>query len=170
MLLRDAVERDQEALVAALLQAVNWNGQSRVDRAQMFADPHLSHYVAGWPRAGDFGAVAVDDDDTVIGCGWCRVFDPCDPGYGYVAAEIPELTIGVRQEDRGRGVGTVLLATLIAQAGARGHHALSLSVEDGNRARRLYQRAGFDVVGRNGDSEVMLLNLSPPPAPSQPPA
>jgi hypothetical protein len=31
--------------------------------------------------------------------------------------------------------------------------------EDGNRARHLYQRPGFEVVGRNGGSDTMLLNL-----------
>jgi GNAT superfamily N-acetyltransferase len=159
MLLRDASEGDHEVLIVALLQAVNWERRRRVGRQEVLADPHLSHYVAGWPRAGDFGTVAVDDDGTVVGCGWCRVFEPSDPGYGYVAADIPELSIGVRQENRGSGVGTALLARLIAQAEARGHHALSLSVEDGNRARALYQRAGFAVSDRNGESDVMLLNF-----------
>ena len=34
---------------------------------------------------------------------------------------------------------------------------LSLSVEDGNPARRLYERVGFEVVGRTGGSDTMLL-------------
>jgi len=33
-------------------------------------------------------------------------------------------------------------------------------VEDGNRARALYERAGFTAVGRNGDSDTMKLNLN----------
>ena len=33
---------------------------------------------------------------------------------------------------------------------------LSLSVEDGNPARRLYERFGFEVVGRTGGSDTML--------------
>jgi ribosomal protein S18 acetylase RimI-like enzyme len=36
---------------------------------------------------------------------------------------------------------------------------VSLSVEDGNRARRLYERAGFVVVGRSGTSDTMLVHL-----------
>ena len=42
----------------------------------------------------------------------------------------------------------------------RRHPAVSLSVEDGNRARALYERAGFTVVGRNGGSDTMLLALT----------
>ncbi len=48
---------------------------------------------------------------------------------------------------------------LIALASARGLRAISLSVEDGNRARVLYERLGFRKVGRNGGSDTLLLGL-----------
>ncbi|MFB0840468.1 MULTISPECIES: GNAT family N-acetyltransferase [unclassified Arthrobacter] len=60
---------------------------------------------------------------------------------------------------RGRGVGTALMEGLIALASARGLRAISLSVEDGNRARVLYERLGFRKVGRNGGSDTLLLGL-----------
>ena len=31
-----------------------------------------------------------------------------DPGYGFVAADIPELTLGVASQARGRGIGKAL--------------------------------------------------------------
>jgi ribosomal protein S18 acetylase RimI-like enzyme len=77
-----------------------------------------------------------------------------------LADDIPEVTIGVAPAHRGRGVGSALLAALIEQARVRGHQAISLSVEDGNRARLLYERAGFTAVGRNGDSNTMCLRLN----------
>ncbi|WP_217899206.1 hypothetical protein [Blastococcus mobilis] len=49
-----------------------------------------------------------------------------------------------------------MLDALIVRAQTRGLRAISLSVEDGNRARVLYERAGFRMVGRGGDSDVML--------------
>ncbi|MDF2575580.1 MAG: family N-acetyltransferase, partial [Agromyces sp.] len=45
------------------------------------------------------------------------------------------------------------------EARRRGLVGISLSVEDGNRARHLYERAGFRVVGRNGNADTMLLEL-----------
>jgi len=48
---------------------------------------------------------------------------------------------------------------LLAQACRRGIAGISLRVEDGNAARRLYERAGFSVVGHNGSSDTMLLSL-----------
>ena len=48
---------------------------------------------------------------------------------------------------------------LLAEAAARSIPAISLSVEDGNRARALYERLGFRKIGRNGGSDTLLLEL-----------
>ena len=159
MPLRDAGLEDGPGLTAALFEAANWDGRARFTRDQLLADPHMSHYVADWPRATDFGTVAVDDHGEMIGAAWCRLFDTIDQGYGFVAADIPELSIGVNSDHRGRGIGTALLDAVIAQAAGRGYRAVSLSVEDGNRARALYERAGFTVVGRNEGSATLVLGL-----------
>ena len=156
---RQATAEDFYALTSALLDAVNWRGTAPLDRERLWADPQLAHYVAGWPRPTDFGTVAVVDGKSV-GVAWCRIFPVEDPGYGFVAADIPELSMGVRSDHRGRGVGSALLKALIAQAQARAYRALSLSVEDGNRARQLYHRFGFTVVGRNGNSEIMCCHIT----------
>ena len=48
---------------------------------------------------------------------------------------------------RGRGVGTIVLRGVLADADARAR-PVRLHVESTNRARRLYRRLGFEVVGR----------------------
>jgi ribosomal protein S18 acetylase RimI-like enzyme len=158
VVLRDATADDLSALIDALHRAVNWQGVERLTIADIMADPRLRGYVTGWPRPGDFGVVATSGS-TAIGAAWCRNFSAQAPGYGYVADDVPEVSIGVAVDWRGRGVGTSLFAEPIARARGRGLRRISLSVEDGNRARRLYERAGFTVVGREGGSDVMLLNL-----------
>lgn len=128
-------------------------------------EPALAHYVAGWPRRGDFGAVAVtealsgQESGSTVGVAWCRVFDETDPGYGFVAGDVPELSIGVSAQWRSRGVGSALLSTVTDQARHCGLRTISLSVADGNRARSLYTPAGFMPVGRNGGSDTLLLTL-----------
>jgi ribosomal protein S18 acetylase RimI-like enzyme len=77
------------------------------------------------------------------------------PGYGYIADDVPELSIGVSPGQRGRGVGRALLEALIEAAASYGR--LSLSVEPENRAAELYRSLGFQKVGRNGGSDTMLL-------------
>jgi GNAT superfamily N-acetyltransferase len=71
---------------------------------------------------------------------WCGVFAGEDAGYGFVAPDIPELTIGVLRGHRGTEAGTALMERLIGRGSSRGLRAISLSVEDGNRARLLYER------------------------------
>lgn len=160
--LREATAEDVEALTSALLDAANWRGPEQVSRQHLRADPHLTRYVAGWPRSTDFGTVAAVGDD-VVGAAWCRTFTVAEPGYGFVAPDTPELSMGVKPAHRGRGVGSALLDMVIAQARVRHCRALSLSVEDGNGAKSLYRRAGFIVVGRNGNSDTMLLEPLPTP-------
>jgi ribosomal protein S18 acetylase RimI-like enzyme len=157
--LREAGPADGDALGVALVEAVDWRGRSDIDIGGVLAVPALAHYLTGWRRAGDFGTVAVSGAD-VVGAAWARLFPDDDPGYGFVASDIPELTIAVRSGHRGQGLGGRLLAAVLTQARERGHRSVSLSVEDGNRARRLYERAGFVVVGRSGTSDTMLLELT----------
>ncbi|HEX6945234.1 MAG TPA: GNAT family N-acetyltransferase [Casimicrobiaceae bacterium] len=56
-------------------------------------------------------------------------------------------------EQCGRGVGRALVEAQIAQARTAGLSGLHLTVTAGNdAARRLYERAGFAVVGRDPDA------------------
>ncbi|MDO9640714.1 MAG: GNAT family N-acetyltransferase [Pseudotabrizicola sp.] len=56
--------------------------------------------------------------------------------------------ICVARDERSRGVGSALLAALMAEAVARGYPAIRLEVIDTNiRARALYERLGFAAFG-----------------------
>lgn len=158
--MREAVASDLMILEDALYAAANWTGEQRFTREQIMADPALVRYMSRWPRPGDFGVIAETDDGADVGAAWCRLFPTDEQGYGFVAEDIPELTIGVLPMYRGRGVGAALMQALIARARADGLRAISLSVEDGNRARAPYERLGFAKVGRNGGSDTLLLDLA----------
>src|SRR5436190_4262508 len=65
------------------------------------------------------------------------------------ADELHVNNVAVRPEFRGRGLGTLLLQTTLAQAQKRNATIAHLEVRSGNEeAQRLYQRCGFAVVGR----------------------
>ena len=57
------------------------------------------------------------------------------------------LLLGVRPSFRGRGIGRALLDRSSAKAGSLGARRLHLEVREGNRARLLYDAAGFTQVG-----------------------
>jgi GNAT superfamily N-acetyltransferase len=95
-----------------------------------------------------------------IGACWFRRFSAADPGYGFLGEDVCGISLAVRPEYRRAGTGTLLLAAVIDLARERTVAALGLSVAGGNRqARRLYERAGFAPVGREGESLTMRLDL-----------
>ena len=59
------------------------------------------------------------------------------------------IDISLLPETRGHGIGGAILADLIDAATAEGKE-LSLHVEVHNRARRLYERLGFKLIGEKG--------------------
>jgi ribosomal protein S18 acetylase RimI-like enzyme len=160
MHLRSAVTEDFELLAGLVVEAVNWTGETRMTREQIMAEPELNHYVTGWMRETDFGLVALADDGAPLGAIWWRLFGDDEPGYGFIARDVPELSMAVLPGWKGNGVGTALLRECIEHARMAGHPAVSLSVEDGNdAARALYERHHFRVVGRTGGSDTMRLDL-----------
>jgi ribosomal-protein-alanine N-acetyltransferase len=65
------------------------------------------------------------------------------------ADEAEILSIAVAESHRGRGLSHNLLLTHLGHLAGRGVRTVFLEVEENNRpARRLYERAGFTVVGR----------------------
>ncbi|MDP9801425.1 ribosomal-protein-alanine N-acetyltransferase [Arcanobacterium wilhelmae] len=86
-------------------------------------------------------------------------------GVGF-GPEAEILTIAVAEQARERGIGGELLSELIAAAWAEGAEAIFLEVRaKGEEAQRLYQRAGFTVVGRRknyySDDDALIMKLEP---------
>jgi GNAT superfamily N-acetyltransferase len=107
----------------------------------------LRHRLA---TVGASGVIAADPGP--IGAAWRRCFPAHDPGYGFVEAQIPELSIGVVRERRGLGVGFRLLGAVITQARREKRVAVSLSVEAEDPARRCIDGSASsrsaELVGR----------------------
>ena len=103
-------------------------------------------YLAGWQRPGDFGFIA-EQNGEIIGAAWARRFAAEELKVPYGDEETPKVSIGVKPNGRGQGVGEKLMRALIGEAARRGL-GLCLSVRSENPARRLYERLGFrDIPG-----------------------
>ena len=160
---RPADASDRDFLAAMLVEAINWDPHGQPLAALVILSiPQNARYVEGWPRPGEYGVVAMDERNRRIGAAWWRRMPAEAPGYGFVGEHVPEVSIGVLSPHRARGVGTRLLQDLEAAAHAMEIAALSLSVETGNPARRLYARLGYEVVGRSGGAEIMVRDLGGP--------
>jgi len=156
----DTRPEDERFLCEMLFAASAWRPGSSPLTVEEARDVRIRKlYVEGWGRAGDVGVIAYEAGEQPLGACWYRLFTEAQHGYGFIDPTVPELAIFVRQDARGRGVGTALLRTLVSRAQAEGCSALSLSVEQDNRAVHLYNRAGFVRVGRSGNSCTMRLDV-----------
>ena len=143
----------------ALYEAVAWDPDRELPPFELTIEhPELARYHRDWGRPGDLG-VAAELGGEVVGVALCRIFTEDDHGHGYVEEQTPELAVAVADERRDRGIGKQLLEALADAARAAGLTQLSLSVDAGNPAVRLYERAGYRELTRDEDGIRMLLEL-----------
>lgn len=146
---------DRTLLEEATLGNINWNGP-RFAAREVVERPEFRHYTDLVPGRGDLGVRMADGS----GVAWAVLLPATDPGFGWAGEGVPELSVWVREDRRGRGLGTRLLRELLDRAHRAGFARISLSVEDGNPARRLYERLGFVAVpGREADG-LMVRDLT----------
>jgi ribosomal protein S18 acetylase RimI-like enzyme len=146
-----------------LYEAINWHDDGAEERPPLetvVGRAENARYIADWGRAGDVAVCALDRRDEPVGAAWYRRFSAVEPGYGYVADDIPELAIAVYPEFRKQRVGSLLLGALLARARRDREGAISLSVHRENPSNRLYAKHGFEVVHERSDTLTMLLDLS----------
>ncbi len=153
---RPAGAEDLPFLATMLGEAAVWRpDKATPTAAEVMADPRYARYLAGWPRDGDFGLVA--EQDGPLGAAWYRTYTEGSRGYGFVAEDVPELSIAVIASRRHEGIGRLLLLALIEASEVQGHAALSLSVNHGNPARHLYESVGFQPVGTPRETAVTMI-------------
>ena len=141
LVIRPAVQDDLEVLWNFLAIAAY-----EPDAEAAKAIPGVAKYLVGWQRPGDFGFIA-EQNGEIIGAAWARRFSAAELKVPYGDEEAPKVSIGVKPNARGQGVGEKLMRALIGEA-ARCGLGLCLSVRSENPARRLYERIGFrDIPG-----------------------
>ena len=126
---------------------------------QLFADDAWSEAtwwseLAGRPRR-DY-VVATTSDGTIAGYA----------GLDLSGDVADVMTIATSPGHQGRGTGRLLLAELVRRATAHGADAVLLEVRaDNDAARRLYDRAGFEVISvrrryyQPGDVDALVMRL-----------
>jgi ribosomal-protein-alanine N-acetyltransferase len=126
---------------------------------QLFADDAWSEAtwwseLAGRPRR-DY-VVAKTSDGTIAGYA----------GLDLSGDVADVMTIATSPGHQGRGTGRLLLAELVRRATAHGADAVLLEVRaDNDAARRLYDRAGFEVISvrrryyQPGDVDALVMRL-----------
>lgn len=130
-------------------------GQEPYPKSIIF-QPELNKYIKNWgSQKGDLAMVALWETDIIAAC-WGRIFTEKNPGYGFVDANTPEISMAVKPKYRNKGVGQALLKALEEEYRAIGIKQISLSVHKNNAAKRLYVRNGFSVYSEQDSTNIML--------------
>ena len=159
-LIRSLLQSDEPMLREMLYHALYVPPGQPSFPPEVVDEPEIIRYVERWGRAGDRGLAALDAVSVQpVGAVWSRLFSAEEKGYGYLASDIPELSIAVLPEYRNQGIGTSLLKQLISEA-QNEFSALSLSVSADNPAVRLYLRLGFVIAAAQRTSLTMKLRLT----------
>lgn len=118
--------------------------------------PSLWTYVDKFGTEKDDHCLVAEVGGYLVGAAWAR----CMNAYGHIGAAVPELAVSVYPQYRGNGIGTRLVRQMIGLLSEKGYAKVSLSVQKDNYARRLYQKAGFEIVDENEQEYIMACRLS----------
>lgn len=139
----------------------------------------LPHYLEEWSADHDGAIIAESNLGVPAGGAWLRFFRGATQGDAYMANRkdpdnpeeratehdprtIPEVCIAVERRYAGRKVGQELLRRACDLAKEQGAPAIALWVDPDNpRARRLYEREGFEDIDVPGhvDEPTMIKRL-----------
>lgn len=121
--------------------------------------PELWIYIADWGKPDDLCYVSVIDS-KIIGAVWTRILNGKPRGYGNIDKNTPEFAISIFEQYRGRGIGTILMRTMLAKLRDKGYRRTFSSVAKDNYAIKLYEKVGFVVVKENEEDYIMVCELS----------
>ena len=137
--IRQAADGDLEAIAAIYNEGI----EDRV--ATLDTQPKSRDEIADWWRHhGDrYAVLVVTENGNLLGWASLNRFSArC------AHAEIADVSVYVKREFRGRGVGFALLSGLAHEAAASGFRKLVLhALDDNEHGKRLYFKAGFREVG-----------------------
>ena len=111
-------------------EATSMNAEARAaGRDTAMARPQLRRYFVGMGRPGDGGVVAVTADGARLGTAWYRLFSAEEPGWGFIAVDVPELA----DRRRGRGAGQGYRGRVARRAPGAGPGARGPGAQPGGR-------------------------------------
>jgi phosphinothricin acetyltransferase len=150
---RDVQIRTARPSDGAQIAAI-WNHEVLSTTATTDTEPRDAAGQREWlaRHTTDYPVVVAVDADDVLAYGALAPYKP-KPAF----ARTVENSVYVKDGQRGRGLGTRILAELIALARARGHHSMLARITTENVAsRRLHARLGFRLVGIERETAFKL--------------
>ena len=160
IIIRDLDQSETGILKTMLYNAIFIPPEEVKPPPEIIELPEIAVYIKDFGREGDICLVA-EIEGVIAGAVWTRLFTAGAQGYGFIAPEIPVLSMSVLEQYRRQGIGTMLLAGMLKKLASKGFRQVSLSVDLANYAYRMYRKQGFEDYARHDESMTMLRQLKP---------
>lgn len=119
---------------------------------EIINQPELQVYIKGFgEQDGDICLVA-ECDSKIVGAVWVRIMND----YGHISNDMPSLAISLLPEYRGKGIGTVLMQSILKTVSEQGYKGISLSVQKQNYAAKMYKKLGFKTIEYKDEELIMV--------------
>lgn len=142
-----------------LYEAIFQRDETNLLPRDIINKPELSVYIDNFSESNDFCLVA-DIDGKVVGAVWTRILSGKIKGFGNIDDQTPEFAISLYREYRNRGIGTVLMRSMLRLLKEQGYMQTSLAVQKDNYAVRMYQNVGFKIIEESKEEYLMVCDLN----------
>lgn len=150
------IDKMEKSFLEDMLYCAIFVGEGEPPSRDIIYRPDLYKYIKNWDEDKDIGYMIIDKEKrNKLGAVWIRTFDGHKKGYGYIDEDVPELSIALYPEYRGKGLGTALLNHLISNLPPR-INSISLSVDIRNPAKKLYEGIGFKEYSIDDGTVIMI--------------
>lgn len=153
--IREILEEEYWLLENFLYEAIFVPNGVPAPPKSIIGQPELQVYVKNFGKEKDDIGLVAEIDEKIVGAVWVRIMND----YGHIDHETPSFAISLYKEYRGLGIGTALMNQMLCILKQRGYRQASLAVQKANHAVKMYQKAGFVIVGENAEEYIMACRL-----------
>ena len=122
---------------------------------EIINQPELQVYMENFGREHDCALIAVVDGQPA-GMVWTRIMND----YGHIDDDTPSFAISLHKQYRGKGIGTLMMETMLNLLREKGFSRASLAVQKANYAVGMYKKVGFEIVDGNAEEYIMICRLN----------
>ena len=155
-IIREIREEEIPLLEDFLYEAIYLPPGMETPPRSILQDDALQVYIKDFGHSPDDKCLVAEVNGTVVGAVWTRIMQD----YGHVNDDTPSLAIALYADYRGKGIGTEMMKRMIGWLRLCGYRQVSLSVQKENKAVRLYQKVGFDIVLDHDEEYVMICRFT----------
>lgn len=154
LVIRNLEKSEISILEDFLYEAIFQKDETSLLPRDIIKEPSLEIYIKDFGREDDYCLVA-EVNNKIIGAVWTRVIE----GFGSIDSNTPEVAISLYKEYRNKGIGTVLMRSMLELLKKEGYTKTSLAVQKENYAVMMYQKVGFEIIDKNDEEYIMICNL-----------